>query len=136
MLEGVLGAVEAAPAARGWASSLVRYELLLLSELGFGLDLTRCVVTGAGDDIRWISPKSGAAVSGAAGADYAAKLLALPAFLRDGSSIAPWEDILSGLALTRHFLERHMFADDAHRNHSRDVFNVRARLVDRLIAAA
>ncbi len=131
MLEGVLGAVEAAPAARGWAASLVRYEMLLLAELGFGFDLTRCVVTGVGEDIRWISPKSGGAVSGAAGADYATKLLALPAFLRDGASAAPWEDILAGLVLTGYFLERHVFAEDR-----RDVFGVRARLVDRLVRAA
>ncbi|MFX7961087.1 DNA repair protein RecO C-terminal domain-containing protein, partial [Acinetobacter baumannii] len=48
-LGGVLSAVEAAPAARGWAAALARYELLLLAALGFGLDLTRCVATGARD---------------------------------------------------------------------------------------
>ncbi len=135
-LDGVLGAIEAAPAARGWAASLVRYELMLLAELGFGLDLTRCVVTGVTQELRWVSPKSGAAVSGAAGADYATKLLALPAFLRDGASAAPWEDVLAGLALTGHFLERSLFADDGQHRQGRDVFSARGRLVDRLRAAA
>ncbi len=130
-LEGVLGAVEAAPAARGWVASLVRFELLLLAELGFGLDLSQCVVTGASDDLRWVSPKSGAAVSGAAGAGYAAKLLALPAFLRGGAGDASWPDMLEGLALTGHFLDRHLFAEGR-----RDVFSARVRLIDRLVRAA
>ncbi|MFX7849631.1 DNA repair protein RecO C-terminal domain-containing protein, partial [Acinetobacter baumannii] len=56
-LEAVLAAVEAAPAARGWAAALARYELLLLAELGFGLDLSRCAATGATDDLDWVSPK-------------------------------------------------------------------------------
>ncbi len=62
-LDGVLGAIEAAPVARGWAAALVRYELLLLAELGFGLDLGRCVATGANDDLAFVSPRSGGAVS-------------------------------------------------------------------------
>jgi DNA repair protein RecO (recombination protein O) len=131
MLCGVLAAIEAAPAARGWAASLVRYEMLLLTDLGFGLDLTRCVVTGRGDDIRWVSPKSGAAVSGAAGAVYASKLLNIPPFLREADSAPAWEDIFAGLMLTGHFIERHLFAEDR-----RDVFGARARLVDRLRHAA
>ena len=65
-LEGVLGAIEAAPAARGWAATIVRYELLLLAELGFGLDLTSCAVTGDVSDLIWVSPKSARAVSRAA----------------------------------------------------------------------
>jgi len=130
-LEGVLGAIEAAPAARGWAASVVRYELMVLTELGYGLDFERCVVTGATDDLRWVSPKSGGAVSGAAGDVYANRLLALPAFLRNGARAPQWEDILAGLTLTGHFLERHLFADDR-----RDVFSARARLIDRLVRAA
>jgi len=130
-LEGVLGAIDAAPAARGWAASVARYELMLLTELGYGLDLERCVVTGATDDLRWVSPKSGGAVSGATGGRYANRLLALPVFLRNGASAPQWEDILAGLTLTGHFLERHLFADDR-----RDVFSARGRLVDRLVKAA
>src|SRR3546814_20074757 len=61
-LAGGLDAIEAAPAARGWAVALVRYELLLLAELGFGLALDRCTATGATADLAFVSPKSGAAV--------------------------------------------------------------------------
>ncbi len=62
-LDGVLAAVEAAPSAKGWAVALVRYELLVLGELGFGLDLSECAATGAVEDLAFVSPKSGRAVS-------------------------------------------------------------------------
>src|SRR5215210_719083 len=62
-LEGLLDAIEAAPAASGWGAALVRYEVLLLAELGFGLDLERCAVTGSTDDLVAVSPRSGRAVS-------------------------------------------------------------------------
>lgn len=109
-LEGLLAAVEAAPAARGWGMALVRYELLLLAELGFGLDLSACAVTGARDGLCWVSPKSGAAVSGAAGEPYAGRLLALPAFLREGGE-GSWHDILDGLRLSGHFLARDLMTE-------------------------
>lgn len=127
-LGAVLDAVEAAPAARGWAVALVRYELLLLAELGFGLDLSGCTVTGAGaDSLTHVSPRSGAGVSAAGAAGYEAKLLALPAFLRDHAMQAEWSDIIAGLALTRHFLERSILTE-----RRADVLAGRDRLVDRL----
>lgn len=104
-LDGVLAAIEAAPAARGWGTALVRYELLLLAELGFGLDLSQCAVTGAVQDLQWVSPRSGRAVSRAVGADYALRLLPLPPFVLEGGA-AGWPDILDGLALSGRFLER------------------------------
>lgn len=125
-LDAVLTAVEAAPAARGWAVALVRYELLLLAELGFGLDLDHCAVTGDTDDLRYVSPKSAAAVSGAAAMGYEARLLPLPPFLVRGGE-AGWPDILDGLRLTGHFLERGIFID-----RRRDVLAARERLLDRL----
>ena len=106
-LGGVLDAIEAAPAARGWAGALVRYELLLLSELGFGLDLSQCAGGGDARDLAWVSPKSGIAVSRAAGADHADKLLPLPRFLLEGGE-AGWDDVLAGLRLTGHFLAREL----------------------------
>ncbi|MEH3106690.1 MAG: DNA repair protein RecO [Sphingomonas fennica] len=124
-LDGVLAAIEAAPAARGWAAPLVRYELLLLAELGFGLDLATCVATGAADDLAWVSPKSGAAVSRAAGAPYADRLLALPPFLLAGGP-AGWEDILAGLRLTGHFLTRDLLTGRA-----ATILPARERLVER-----
>src|SRR3546814_16904065 len=62
-LDGLLSAIEAAPAARGWAVALVRYELLILAELGFGLDFSRCAVTGEREKLGYVSTKSGAVVS-------------------------------------------------------------------------
>lgn len=104
-LAGVLDAVEAAPAARGWAGALARYELLLLAELGFGLDLGRCVVTGNADDLAFVSPRSGGAVSRAAAAGHEARLLPLPGFLRAGGEPG-WREVFAGLAITGRFLER------------------------------
>lgn len=125
-LDGVLAAVEAAPAARGWAVALVRYELLLLAELGFGLDLTACIVNGVREELTHVSPKSAAAVSRAAARGWEARLLPLPPFLLSGGP-AEWSDILDGLRLTGHFLEASVLTD-----RRADVLAARGRLVDRL----
>jgi DNA repair protein RecO (recombination protein O) len=125
-LEGLLDAVEAAPSASGWGAALVRYELLLLAELGFGLDLDRCAVTGSNDDLVAVSPKSGRAVSAAEAEPYAEKLLRLPPFVRQGGR-ASWEEIAQGLDLTGHFLLRDVLTD-----RSKPIAEARARLVDRL----
>jgi len=125
-LDGVLRAVEAAPAARGWAVALVRYELLLLGELGFGLDLERCVVTGQAEDLTYVSPRSGAAVSVGAAEGYRERLLPLPLFVREGGA-ANGPDILAGLRLTGHFLARDLLLGRA-----ADTLEARARLVERL----
>lgn len=125
-LDGLLAAIEAAPAARGWAVALVRYELLLLAELGFGLDLERCAVTGSEEDLAYVSPKSGIAVSNAGAAGYAARLLPLPAFLVQGGA-ADWDAILGGLRLTGHFLGRDLLIGKG-----AELLAARARLVDRL----
>ena len=109
-LGGVLDAIEAAPTARGWASALARYELLLLAELGFGLDLGTCVVTGGGEDLAFVSPRSGGAVCRGAAHGYEERLFALPAFLAGGGA-AGWPDILAGLAITGHFLARDLLTD-------------------------
>jgi DNA repair protein RecO (recombination protein O) len=125
-LDGVLSAIEAAPAARGWAVALVRYELLLLAELGFGLDLTRCAATGMAQDLAFVSPRSAAAVSRAGAVGYEALLLPLPPFLLVGGT-AEWGDIIDGLALTSFFLERSVLTD-----RRVDIMAARERLVDRL----
>ncbi|WP_213982138.1 DNA repair protein RecO [Sphingomonas sp. dw_22] len=128
-LDGVLAAIEAAPAARGWAVALVRYELLLLADLGFGLDLEHCAATGRNDDLAFVSPKSGIAVSRLGAEGYERRLLALPRFLIEGGE-ADWDDILAGLKLTGHFLERDLLIGK-----SADTLAARARLVDRLLRA-
>lgn len=125
-MDGLLAAIEAAPAARGWAVALVRYELLLLAELGFGLDLDRCAATGASDDLRYVSPKSGAAVSGDGAIGYEQRLLKLPPFVLQGGA-ADWDDILSGLQLAGHFIERDLLI-----GRSAEILGARQRLVDRL----
>ena len=125
-LGGLLDAVEAAPSANGWGAALVRYELLLLAELGFGLDLERCAVTGSSDDLVAVSPRSGRAVSAAEAEPYAGKLLAMPPFVREGGP-ATWEEIAQGLDLTGHFLVRDVLTD-----RSRPLSEPRERLVERL----
>lgn len=129
-IAAVLAAIEAAPAARGWATALVRYELLVLAELGFGLDLTQCVATGGQDDLAWVSPRRGGAVSRSAAAGHEARLLALPAFLAAGGP-ADWDDIAAGLRITGHFLERDVLTD-----RRAEPLAARGRLVDRLARAA
>jgi DNA repair protein RecO (recombination protein O) len=129
-LDGLLAAIEAAPAASGWGAALVRYELLLLAELGFGLDLERCAVSGSYDDLISVSPRSGRAVSAAEAEPYAGKLLPLPCFVKEGG-IASWPDILDGLTLTGHFLLRDVITD-----RSAPVAEARIRLVERLRRAA
>jgi DNA repair protein RecO (recombination protein O) len=106
-----------------WAAAYVRWELALLAELGFGLDLTRCAATGATADLCCVSPKSGCAVSAAAAAPYRDKLLPLPGFLLPGSTLpgfpltiaaASPAEIADGLRLTGYFLSRHALADRHH----------------------
>lgn len=125
-LGAVLDAIEAAPAARDWAAALVRYELLLLAELGFGLDLGQCAATGATEDLVWVSPNSGAAVSAAAGEVYRDRLLPLPAFLREGGA-GDWPQVIAGLRLTGHFLTRDLLSGRA-----AEALGARERLLDRL----
>ena len=129
-LDGLLAAVEAAPAASGWGAALVRYELLLLAELGFGLDLARCALSGAEDGLVAVSPKSGRAVSAAEAVPFAGKLLPLPKFILAGG-VANWSDILDGLALSGHFLLRDLIAD-----RSAPIAESRCRLIERLRRAA
>jgi DNA repair protein RecO (recombination protein O) len=86
----------------------VLWEAELLAELGYGLDLSRCAATGTTEDLVWVSPRSGRAVSAEAGAPYADRLLRLPAFLLGQGPSGP-EDWLAGLRITRHFLERDAF---------------------------
>lgn len=88
----------------------VHFELAMLAELGFGLDLDQCAATGSRDDLIYVSPKSGRAVSRDAGGPWAAKLLPLPVFLREspGVPVSP-EKIREGFALTEFFLLRDVY---------------------------
>jgi len=111
-----------------WAAVYVRLELGLLAELGFGLDLSQCAVTGDHNDLRFVSPRSGRAVSAAAAAPYADRLLPLPSFLIGGAARAVGPgDLRDGLRLTGFFLERQVF-----RPHGSREPQARIRLVERI----
>jgi DNA repair protein RecO (recombination protein O) len=126
-LDGLLAAIEAAPSARGWAAPLVRYELLLLGELGFGLDLDECAATGARENLAFVSPKSGRSVSVEGAGEYRDRLLRLPPFLVGNGGAPEWEDINDGLRLTGHFLARDLLIE-----RQADILAARDRLVERL----
>ncbi|MDY0884124.1 DNA repair protein RecO [Dongia soli] len=95
----------------GWLVEYVRWELTLLADLGFGLDLTHCAVTGETEGLSYVSPKTGRSVTRSAGQGYHDRLLPLPAFLAEDHTARPDRAaILDGLRLTGHFLARHVFA--------------------------
>ena len=93
-----------------WPAVYVRFEAGLLEELGFGLDLSRCAATGSNDDLIYVSPRTGRAVSRAAGEPYKDRLLALPPFLLSSQTGLGSGDVGKGLELTGHFLEQFVFA--------------------------
>ncbi|MCK8784587.1 DNA repair protein RecO [Roseomonas sp. NAR14] len=108
----------------------VRWEAELLAELGYGLDLARCAATGGTEDLVWVSPRSGRAVSAAAGEPWRDRLLPLPRFLLGQGPSAP-ADWLAGLRLTGHFLER-----DACASLHRPLPAARGLLLDRVAGLA
>ena len=91
-----------------WPALLVRWQMGLLDELGFGLDLSQCAATGTRDNLVYVSPRSGKAVSAAAGEPFRDRLLRLPAFLSTSGTATP-DDVIDGLKLTGYFLHRHVF---------------------------
>ncbi len=94
----------------GAAEAIVRLELTLLRDLGFGLDLSRCAVTGATEGLAYVSPRSGRAVTRAVGDNYSDRILVLPAFLCEPTGEPPSiEALMQGFALTEHFLTRDVF---------------------------
>lgn len=107
-----------------WGALYVRWEAGLLDELGFGLDLRNCAATGTTENLRYVSPKSGRAVSAGAGLPWHSRLLALPAFLLQSAEAAPSRDeIADGLRLTGYFLQERVLAP-----HHRPVPPARLRL--------
>jgi DNA repair protein RecO (recombination protein O) len=90
------------------APLVARFELQMLTELGFGLDLEQCASTGATDELIYVSPKSGRAVSRSAGEPWADRMLRLPDFLRDSDTEPAGRDLADGFALTGFFLARHV----------------------------
>ena len=110
-----------------WPGRYVRWELALLADLGFGLNLSACAATGSNDDLTYVSPKSGRAVSASAGEPYRDRLLSLPGFLLREQQIPGVGEVAVGLALTGYFLDRHVLEP-----HGKALPLARGRLVDRL----
>ena len=102
--------VAALIAVDNWPAVYVRFEAGLLQELGFGLDLSKCAATGSTDDLIYVSPRTGRAVSRAAGEPYADRLLKLPPFLLSAQGGLAAGDVGAGLDLTGHFLESFVFS--------------------------
>ncbi|MCB9991306.1 MAG: DNA repair protein RecO [Rhodospirillales bacterium] len=109
-----------------WGAAYVMWEIALLKELGFGLNLTRCAGGGDADGLAYVSPKSGHAVSLEAGEPYKDKLLPLPAFLMPARGEATGGEVLKGLEMTGHFLEHWVFT-----HHSKGVPEQRIRFQER-----
>ncbi|MGO9787070.1 MAG: DNA repair protein RecO [Stellaceae bacterium] len=123
---GLNALLEALDEDAGYAALYVRWELDLLAELGYGLDLSHCVATGARESLTYVSPRSGQAVSETAAAPYREKLLRLPRFLLPGENQPPApSDIIDGLALTGYFLDRRVLAP-----HGRKIPAARSRFAD------
>ena len=114
--------------AAGWPRAYLRWELALLDEMGFGLDLGRCAVTGRSDGLAFISPRTGRAVHADSAGDWTDRLLPLPDSLRPDSTRADLADILAGLQVTGHFLTQNL----ARAQGDRPVPAARARFVDLL----
>ncbi len=110
-----------------WPTVYVKWEMGLLQELGFGLDLSSCAATGVTEDLVFVSPKSGKAVSGAAAEPYKDVLLTLPGFLLGNGQIGTPDEILQALKLTGYFLSRHAFGATSGTDP-----NARARLIERI----
>ena len=127
---GLVGLIDHLPDDPAPIETLVRWEAALLAELGYGLDLTTCAVTGGTAALHHVSPRTGRAVSDAAVGEWAARLLPLPAFLNGQAQGGPadWHD---GLRLTGHFLER-----DAFGHQHRPLPSARTMLYDRAAALA
>jgi len=114
-----------------WPALMVRFEMALLAEMGFGLDLSRCAATGVTTDLTYVSPKSGCAVSAGAASPYLDRLFPLPRFLVDVSSTPEPQDIANGFALIGHFLDRRVLQPNG-----RALPEVRARMMAHFSASA
>jgi DNA repair protein RecO (recombination protein O) len=128
--EGVLCLIALLPQGPAMLTELIRWEAVLLADLGYGLDLASCAVTGDTAGLAFVSPKTGRAVTTAGAGVWTSRLLRLPSFLVGGNDATPpdWRD---GLRLTGHFLER-----DAFGHHHRPLPAARRMLYDRVVALA
>ncbi|MGF1639351.1 MAG: DNA repair protein RecO [Rhodospirillales bacterium] len=131
VFDGLVALLAAMTASEAWPSAYVKWELGLLGELGFGLDLDRCAVTGGRDGLAFVSPRTGRAVCRRAAEPYRARLLVLPPFLLAAGGAGSAEEVAQGLVLTGHFLERHLYASG-----NRPLPAARHRLAEKLARRA
>lgn len=110
-----------------WLAAYIRWEIGLLAVAGFGLELNRCAVSGATEGLRYVSPRSGAAVTSDAAGEHTPRLLVLPGFL-GGASKSLEEDIINGIRMTGHFIARQIFGV-----HHQPMAEARQRLQDMIL---
>ena len=127
LYEGLLVLISSFADNQLWPTVYVKWELGLLQELGFGLDFSSCAATGNTENLAYVSPKSGKAVSVAAAEPYKNVLLDLPEFLLKDGQTGSKSEVYQALKLTGYFLERHAFG--TYPGHAPDA---RARLIERL----
>jgi DNA repair protein RecO (recombination protein O) len=127
LYDALIVLIEAMPEAEIWPALYARFELGLLAALGYGLDLTRCAVTGETEGLAWVSPRTGRAATYEAGAPHADLLLRLPPFLIDADAELETGDVADAFALAGFFIERRLF--DVR---GEGVPEARRRLIERL----
>lgn len=127
LYDALIVLIEAMPHTDVWPALYTRFELGLLSALGYGLDLTRCAVTGETENLAWVSPRTGRAATQEAGAPHADLLLKLPRFLVDPDAELQSGDVADAFALSGFFLERRVFE-----HKGEGMPDQRRRLIERL----
>lgn len=127
LYDALIVLTEAMPHSEVWPALYTRFELGLLAALGYGLDLTRCAVTGEETGLAWVSPRTGRAATEEAGAPHADKLLRLPPFLTNPEAPLESGDVADAFALAGYFLETRLFD-----HKGEGMPPARARLIERL----
>ena len=127
LYDALIVLIEAMPHREIWPALYARFELGLLGALGYGLDLSRCAVTGATEGLAWVSPRTGRAATYEAGAPHADVLLRLPPFLVDAEAELAEGDVADAFALSGYFLERRLFDQKGE-----GLPEARRRLIERL----
>src|SRR5262245_9436757 len=127
LYDALIVLIEAMPHREIWPALYARFELGLLGALGYGLDLSRCAVTGATEGLAWVSPRTGRAATYEAGAPHADVLLRLPPFLVDAEAELAEGDVADAIALSGYFLERRLFDQKGE-----GLPEARRRLIERL----
>lgn len=127
LYDAVIVLIESMPHTEIWPALYTRFELGLLSAMGYGLDLTRCAVTGETEGLAWVSPRTGRAATAEAGAPHADVLLRLPPFLVDPEAELKFGDVADAFALAGYFLDRRVFD-----HKGEGMPDARRRLIERL----